>query len=114
MGEAHEKHMELTAEQKIMQQAESRAELLRMCSLMDADGRDTLTFAHMATAFDQSPDFKRVLGRLGVQADEIQELFKLAGTLGSVEVNYKQFADHLYRFKSGELRSSQWKNTMHW
>lgn len=109
--EAREKVIEVRSEQKMLEQAASRAELLRLCSLMDSDGRGTLSLADMAAAFDQSEAFQRVLELLGVQPDEIQDLFEVIDTLGSVEVNYKQFADHLYRLKAGELRASQWRSS---
>eukprot|EP00429_Kryptoperidinium_foliaceum_P091706 CAMPEP_0176202876 /NCGR_PEP_ID=MMETSP0121_2-20121125/10295_1 /TAXON_ID=160619 /ORGANISM="Kryptoperidinium foliaceum, Strain CCMP 1326" /LENGTH=754 /DNA_ID=CAMNT_0017541773 /DNA_START=1 /DNA_END=2267 /DNA_ORIENTATION=+ len=103
-AEARERDTEQKLKTRQQECINMKMDLLRICQEMDKDFSGFITMNEMLTAWQDNPDFRRVVAHLDMSKADLGNIFLLMDTSGTGEVKYKDFVDKLYDLRSTEMR----------
>jgi len=99
-ADARAKDTHALAKAKAAARQELNEKLMSVCSQIDGDGDNQLTYEEMESAFDNCQEFQDLMLALDVQRHELELIMKVADKDCSGFLDYKEFCEELSRYKS--------------
>eukprot|EP00445_Apocalathium_hangoei_P077576 CAMPEP_0204187446 /NCGR_PEP_ID=MMETSP0361-20130328/56807_1 /ASSEMBLY_ACC=CAM_ASM_000343 /TAXON_ID=268821 /ORGANISM="Scrippsiella Hangoei, Strain SHTV-5" /LENGTH=767 /DNA_ID=CAMNT_0051147847 /DNA_START=49 /DNA_END=2350 /DNA_ORIENTATION=+ len=103
-AEARSKDRDELAKSKKIEQRNTKAELFKICSEIDADFSGTITIEEMRFAFETHREFGKIMTLLEVTPESLDSVFFLMDQDKSGAVEYKEFCEMLYSLTTSDVR----------
>jgi len=102
---ARERDIQDKARMKASDQKETKNELYDLCKRMDDDGSGTLSKEELFHAFENVHEFSTLMMRLEVQAEDLDQLFRVLDADGSGDLDYEEFCEELVSLKAEDQQT---------
>jgi len=87
---------------KASREIQMKTEFVSLCHHMDRDGTGDLSMEELMDGYDNNETFRNTLKNMNVGREDLHIVFSIMDQDGSGAVNYKEFADELYKISCAD------------